>query len=168
MELNAQILLQIVAAETSSSDLSTTARSTTISRAVAFTTGTGISQAQLVWSDSRTIAASGTETLDLAELADDRGTVVLSAVKAIYIRNTGAAVLNLTGGGPPEDWEAGPVKTPSGSLLEIPAGGIYLATNASAAGWAVGSSPQWVIVNNASTTTAATYDIVLIGEGSLT
>ncbi len=167
MDLTAQILLQIAAVETSTADLSATVTTTNVSRSLSFATGTGPGQAQLVWSDSRTIAASGTDTLDLADLADDRGTVVLSAVKAIYIRNTGAAALNLSGVGPPEDWEAGPVKTPSGSLLEIPAGGMYLATNASAAGWAVGSSPQLVTVINASTTAAASYDILLIGEGSI-
>jgi hypothetical protein len=163
VDLTAQILLQIAAVETSTADLSATVTTTNVSRSLSFATGTGANQAQLVWSDSRTIAASGSDTLNLASLADDRGTVVLSAVKAIYIRNTGTAAITWAGGG----WGGAPMDDASAGRLNVSPAGMLLMTNTSAAGWTVDASPQEVVLENASSFTATTYDILLIGEGSI-
>lgn len=163
MDLTAQILLQIAAVETSTADLSATVTTTNVSRSISFATGTGANQAQVAWSDSRTIDALGEDTPDLAALDDARGTVAFTAIKLIYIRNTGAQPIVWDGNG---DWDTGPQKTPDTSSYEIPPGGIYLASNPSAAGWAVGASGEYVTILN-DNATAGSYDILLIGEGSI-
>lgn len=165
MALDAQILLSIVAHETSSGDISRTLRATPASYSLILSNGTGANQAQVVWSDSRTIEAAGEDTPNVAGLADDRGTVAFTAVKLIYIRNSGTVPMNLIGNG---DWATGPQKLPNTSNYEIPAGGCWLATNPTAAGWSVGASPKYITIQNQSESTAATYEIVLIGEGEVT
>jgi hypothetical protein len=165
--LNAQILLQVLATETVAADLATSVRTTSISQTVALTDGTGASQAQLTWSDSRSILPASDDILDVSSLADDRGTVQFTAVKAIYLRNTGTVSIYWDGNA---DWDTGPQKTPDTSRMEIPAGGIYLATNASADGWAVGASAEYVTIENGDPAEleTATYDLVIVGEGSIT
>lgn len=167
MDLTAQILLQIAAVETTTADLSSTVTTTNINQSLSLATGTGANQAQIVWSDSRTIDIAADDILDMSSLADARGTVVFSAVKLIYIRNTGAAPINWIGN---MDWDTGPQKLPDASSYEIPPGGVYLATNPSASGWAVGASAEYLTLQNTepTETLSATYDILLIGEGSIT
>lgn len=165
MDLTAQILLQIAAVETTTADLSSTVTTTNINQAISLATGTGANQAQIVWSDSAPVADAGDLVLDLAALVDARGTVAFSALKLIYIKNTGTVPVNLIGNG---DWNTGPQKLPDAANYEIPAGGIWLATNPSAAGWAVAAAPQNLSIQNQSATTPTTIDIILIGEGSIT
>jgi len=166
--LTAKILLQILATESSSSDLSSTTRVTNVSRTINFANGTGANQAEIVWSDSRTIAANSQDILDFqAGLADERGPVEFTAIKAIYIRNTGTVPLSWLSLSDPEDWGSGPLQASESEGLQIAAGGVMLLTNPSAAGWIVESGDEQIQFINPSSTTAATYDIILIGEGAI-
>ena len=58
MPLNAQVAVSIVAHETAAGDLSRQMRVTPATYAMLFTDGTGANQAQVVWSDSRTLSGS--------------------------------------------------------------------------------------------------------------
>lgn len=165
MDISAQIVVQIAASETESGSISSLAKATNVRNAITLTTGTGANQAQVAYSAGRTIAIDSTQVLDLTDLDDSRGTLKFTAVKALYIRNTGTVAIKWIGYG---DWDTGPQKLPDASELEIPAGGLYLATNPSAAGWSVGASAEYLTLDNQSATTAATYDIVMIGEGTIT
>ncbi len=167
MTLTAKILLQILATESSSSDLSSTTRVTNVSRTVNFANGTGANQAEIVWSDSRTIAANGEDILDLTALADDRGSVDLTAVKAIYVRNTGTVGIYWQALAPPDHWGSGPLQAEEEFGIKVPPGGVMLITNPSALGWMVESGDEQILFGNDSSTTAATYDIILIGEGAI-
>jgi len=164
--LNAQILLQILATENSSSDLSTTVRRTNVSESLTFTNGTGANQAEIVWSDSRTIGAGADDQLFLESLDDGRGTVGFSAIKLVYVKNTGTVSLTITGGDPLV-WAAGPLGLEVGSTISVPAGGVLMLTNASAAGWVVDGELEQIPLSNVSETVAAAYDIILIGEGGI-
>ena len=155
MTLTAKILLQILATESSSSDLSSTTRVTNVSRTVNFASGTGANQAQIVWSDSRTIAADATDFIEFANLDDDRGALAISALKLIYVRNTGTVLI------------VAPVGDPNIGGISVPPGGTILLANPSAAGWGNQDIDQTLAFANASITTAATYDIILIGEGGI-
>jgi len=165
MPINAQVLLSILSHESTSGDISQTLRVTPATYSLSLGDGTGANQAQVAWSDSRTLGSGADDTLNVAALSDDRGVVAFTAVKLIYIRNTGAVAINLIGN---SDWATGPQKLPNTSNYEIPAGGCWVATNPTAAGWSVGASPKYLTIENQSASTAATYDIVLIGEGTIT
>lgn len=164
MTLNAQILLQLLATESSSSDLSTTVRTTNVQRSLTFTNGTGANQAQIVWSDSRTIASLADDQLFLESLEDARGTVSFSAVKAVYIRNTGTATVAISGNAT-EPWGSGPFDLPEEARIFVAPGGILLLTNASAEGWLVNDEFDQLTLTSELN---ATYDIIMIGEGSIT
>ena len=152
MALSAQVNLSLVAHETSNGDLSRTLRATPAAYTAIFADGTGAGQAQVVWSDARTLAASS-ETLNLASLADTRdgaaATVTLTGVKSVYVRNSHASA-SLTFAGAP---------FPAGGVTVAP-GGALVQVDPTATGLSVGT----VTVTGS---TGATYDIVLIGKGSV-
>jgi hypothetical protein len=146
-------MLSILAHETSAGDLSRTLRATPASYALSLTDGTGANQAQIVWSDSRTLAASS-ETLNMSALADTRDgasvSVAFSAVKAMYVRNSSASALALS-------FLTGPLS----QLGIVNAGGAFVLADPTAAGTLI----SILTVTGAA---GATYDIVLIGEGTVT
>jgi hypothetical protein len=158
MALNAQILLSILAHETSTGDLSKTLRATPASYSASLTDGTSANQAQVVWSGTRTlpvvVGAPSGQTLALASLADTRDgaavSVAITAVKAVYVRNSHATFAISLAGGP----------FPAAGVL-VAAGGAYVQIDPTATGMATGT----VTVTG---TAGGTYDIVLIGEGSVT
>ena len=153
MALNAQILLSILAHETSTGDLSKTLRATPASYSASLTDGTAANQAQVVWSGTRTLSGS-TQTLNLAGLADTRDgatvSVAITAAKAVYVRNSHASLAISLAGAP----------FPAGGV-SIAAGGAYAQIEPTATGMATGT----VTVTG---TVGGPYDIVLIGEGSVT
>ena len=148
MPLNAQLTLSILAHETSSGDLSRTLRATPVSYAASLGDGTGANQAQVAWSATRTLAGSS-ETLNLAALGDTRdgspATVTITAVKVAYVRNKGASAITVAG-------------LP---ITSVAAGAAAMHCDTSAAGIAAGG----VTVTG---TVGGEYDIVLIGEGTVT
>jgi hypothetical protein len=158
MALNAQILVSIVGQESSSGDMFNQMRVTPASYSLSLTDGTGASQSQVVWSDSLT--AYDTNVTPGA-LLDDRGTVSITALKLIYLRNTGAVDL----------WLGSSIGSGQRVIFSkdqdiiVPAGGVFMLSNPSAAGWATSSGQTFYIVS----TTGAnpSFDIVLIGEGTI-
>ena len=161
MALDAQILLSILAHESSSEDISRTLRATPASYSLTLGDGTGANQAQVVWSDSRT-ATTSTSTINLTSLSDDRGTVAFTAIKAMYLRNTGSVAVNWNGG----TWTSGPLSAPGDCLLSIPAGGCAVFAAPTAAGYAVPAGSQTIDIDASGG--SATYEIILIGEGTVT
>ena len=145
MSLSAEILVNLVAIETDTADISRNTRVTRADYFTSLTEGTAANQAQIVWSDSR--VSAGTDTLQLSALSDTRDgagvTINLTALKAIYLKNTGSThTLTLTG-------------AYTGSVAP---GGVMLNVNPTATGTA--SATLYV-----TSTVGATYDIVIVGEG---
>jgi hypothetical protein len=147
VSLSAEVFFSIVAVETDTADIARNSRVTRADYFQALTEGTAANQAQIVWSDSR--VSGGSDTLQLDNLSDTRDgasvSVVFSAVKTIYVRNTGSThTLTLTG---------------SFSASVAP-GGVFAVVNPSAAG----ASASTLSVTSA---VGATYDIVVVGEGTI-
>lgn len=153
MALNAQIALSIVAHESSSGDLSKTVRVTPANYAVAMTDGTAANQAQVAWSSSGSLSGSS-QTINLSSVSDVRdgatATVSFTALKALYFANRSTSTITLTGAA------AGAA---AGRTVE--AGAAVVDVVPSAAGRAVSS----IVVSGAA---GSEYDIVVIGEGSVT
>ena len=169
MPINAQVLLSVLSHESTSGDISQTLRVTPATYALSLGDGTGANQAQVAWSDSGALAASGNALIDLLGLADERGDVSFSAVKVLYISNTGQTALSLETSNQDftDEWSGGPLAI-AASALTLPAGSVAIFANPSATGWPASGQAQVFRVVNASSTTAGTYDIVLIGEGTIT
>lgn len=149
MSLSAEVIASVVARESGAGDLAVNSRITKYDFFREFTDGTGGDQAQITFSDSR-VAASGSFTILLSSIADTRNgapaTVSFSAVKVIMVKNTHPAYTITIGGA-----FSGVIKP----------GGVFLLVDPSAAGAASASL-------SFETTAGATYDIVVIGEGTVT
>ena len=165
MALNAQIMLSILAHETSAGDLSRTLRATPASYALSLTDGTGANQAQIVWSDSRTVV-SPQETLDLRSLTDTGDgasvTVAFSAVKVLYVRNKATAADNIVTLSSVfiayQGLDAGTHIVRSGGLFLCAAPGDDGST-------AIIATNNTITISGA---VGAQYDIVIVGEGTVT
>jgi hypothetical protein len=167
MSLNAQILLSVLAHESESGDISRTLRATPAAYAMTLSDGTGANQAQVVWSDSRTVASTP-DDIDLAAISDDRGTVAFSSIKAAYIKNTHASsqLDIIAGDAVANSWAGFGYGDEGGaSSLMVAPGGVAFIANPTAAGAAVSASLRILRIN---ATPGVTYDIVLIGEGTVT
>lgn len=152
MSLSAQVSLSVLAHESFSGSLARAIRVTPASHSATLGDGTGANKAQVTWSSSRTLSGSS-ETLALSGLADARDgatvSVAVTSAKVIYIKNTHASAQLTFSGGP---------LTSSG--IRIAAGGVCVLSDASAAGMGAGSI---AVAGSA----GATYEIVIVGEGSI-
>lgn len=154
MALNAQVTLSVVAHESSAADLARALRVTSAAYSASISDGTGAGQAQIAWSDSRTLGASS-DSLNPASLSDTRDgaavTVAFTAIKVIYIKNSHASnSITVTS----------TTLSSSGSVTVEP--GACLAV---AAATAAGKTPANFTVAGAAGTT---YDVALLGNGTVT
>jgi len=127
--------------------------------------GSGADQANNVFSDARTLAASATETLDLAGgVSNALGqTLTFSAIKAIKIEadegNTNTVVVG-GGSNPFRGWF-----TDATDKLSIPPGGVVLLGDPSAAGQpVVAATGDLLLVANGGAGTPVSYTITIVGE----
>lgn len=131
-------------------------------------TGTGANQADRIFSDQRTIAASGTDDLDLngTALQDNLGVnLALARIKliAVYAAAANTNVLVMGGG-------TNPVTTILGGTtptLNIRPGGMFLLTAPDATGFAVTAATADILrFTNGGAGTSVTYDVVIIGASA--
>lgn len=153
MPFSAQVALSIIAHENSAEDIARQTRVTPVTYALAVGDGAGANQAQVAWSDARTLSGS-TETLTLSNLPDTRDgvsvTVGFASLKAIYVKNTHAS-LSLT---------VAPAGLATNSQYVIAPGGAAVHITPTAGGQAYTS----IVVSG---TAGGTYDIVLVGNGGV-
>lgn len=132
--------------------------------------GAGAGQANVMFTDRRTLAASADEDLDLSgSLASLLGPAVFARVKTVLIvaaaANPTDGVLRVTR---PSAGVPFPNITAEDSIFpDIGPGGMRLMSEGTAAGVAVTASTADLInIANTSATAAATYDIVVIGASA--
>lgn len=161
MALSAQIALSVIAHETTSGDLSSQMRVTPATYALMLANGTGANQAQVAFSDSTTIGDNFDQGYTFSAIPDDRGTITMTAVKVIYFKNTGSVSLGL---GKNVNWSTGPFTAEVG--CNVPPGGAVVLVAPTAAGWSTSEAGSLINIYNATATSGA-YDIMLIGEGTI-
>lgn len=149
-------------------DLGTVTFPTNLSRGVAFDSGTGAGQVDKIWTDTRSIALSSTEDLDLAGvLTDAFGAVITFArIKAILIAASSSNTNNVIIGGVASGLSAGPLlPQATGTLTIRPGGGVGIwCGSADATGYVVtATSADLLHVANSGAGTSVVYDIAIIG-----
>lgn len=158
-----EIKVSIDVTQTGTADLGNPTVKAAISELFQFTAGNAaLGTADVMFKDTRTLAASGTENLDLAGvLVDAFGAVATSAeIIAIYVKaasgNTNNVVIgNVTNG------FVGPLGA-TGTYTVSP-GDFYLATSRN--GWAVTAATGDLLkITNSAAGTPVTYDVVIIGR----
>lgn len=162
MTLNANILFSLVANETDAVDYAKDVRTTKVEYFKELTDGTGANQAQIVWSGAATFDADYFPLGIGFTFTDERGSGSFSAIKFFYVKNTGNqdfAILT------PTDWPNGPLYAPgSPAGLYIKPGGAVAYFAPDAAGWPTAGSTFGFSTGEVATS----YEIVLIGEGTIT
>lgn len=162
--VTAEIALNITASLTGTQDLGTPVfKAATISEVLQFTEGNGaLGLADVAFSDTRTLAASATENLDLTgTLLNAFGATVTQAeVCLIYIKAAASNVNNIVIGNVLNGF-LGPLG--AAGTYTISPGEYYLA--ASKTGWAVTAGTGDLLkVLNGGAGTAVNYDVVILGR----
>jgi hypothetical protein len=132
---------------------------------VNLTDGTGANQANALYIDEFSIAASGTLDIDLAgALTDILGqATVFSAVKAVLLVADAANVNNVVYGNGTNPF-VGPLSSGAATFTALPGGG-FIWINPSAAGWpVVAGTGDIVRLANSGAGTPVTGTIAIVGE----
>lgn len=138
------------------------------SRGFALDSGVGANQADKIFSDTRTIAASGTDDLDLAgALTDAFGAVMTFVkVKAIGVSASPANVNNVVVGNAAANQFQGPFGAVTHTVAIAP-GGMFLIARPDATGWGVTAGTGDLLrVTNGGAGTSVTYDVVILGTSA--
>lgn len=131
-----------------------------------YANGTGASMANMVWTDTRTLAASATESLDLAgSLSNAFGSIVtFTAIKGIIISASSGNTNNVIVGGAASNAFINWVGDATDTVIIQPAGTFCLMTS-KAGGYPVTASTGDILkITNSSSGSSVTYDIILLGN----
>ena len=145
-------------------DLSTPVDNLSKVAKIQLSNGTGANSADLCFHDTRTLAASGTEDLDLAgSLAGPFGaSQVFAEIRAIMIKAAAGNTNNVRVTRPAANGV--PLFLAASDGIDVPPGGVFLwscpADGKVAVTAAVG---DLITVTNSSSGTSVTYDVVIIG-----
>jgi hypothetical protein len=168
MALTANIDLNVTGKHTGVLDLGTAVYPFALSTPVAFASGTGTGQADRVFTDTRTLAGSATESLDLAGTLTDAfgATITFVTIKAVIVR--AAAANNIA--------NQVQVTRPAsnGVAIFMAAGdGISLAPGYAFAWFGSGTgvtvtpaTGDLLTITNSAGTNSVNYDIVVIGTSA--
>jgi hypothetical protein len=133
-----------------------------------FDNGTGADQAQVFFSDTRTLAGSTNESLDLAGglAAPLGGSITFTAIKAIVVKAKDTNTGNLrVGAGVSNAFQGFFGASAIGNL--VTPGGVLVLIDPSATGQAVtGGTGDLLRIENLSAG-ASDYDIFVLGEGTV-
>jgi len=166
MAVTATVRASIAAQLTSTLDLGSGTASQLIELVQSFEDGVGAGQVNQAWGDTRTIAASGTDDLDLngAALTNAFGVAIAFVrVKAIAVKAASGNANNVIVGGAAATQFVGPFGAATHTIAIAP-GGAFLIVNPTAAGWTVGAGASDLLrIANGGAGTPVTYDIAILG-----
>jgi hypothetical protein len=165
MSLRLDLKMSIAGRIVGSGDLAKPALDVAIEKAIALASGVGANQADIFWSDERTLGASGSETLDLAGvLADAFGATIAAAeVVAIFVFADAGNTNNVVIGNATNPIPLFAGTTPTHAVK--PGGwAAFCAPNAAGLLTVGAGATDELKVANSGGTTAVTYQIVVIAR----
>lgn len=169
MALSTTVSLVLRAIETSSLDLATASATHAKSFSDTLASGTSADQADLAWSDTRTLAASATENIDVAgSLTGGLGAaVVMVELVAILVIAAAANTNDVVVGNGTNPIVGGPFGVAGANTINVAPGGVFFFWNPKNPAVAITASTGDILkVANSAAGTGVTYDIVLIGRSA--
>lgn len=166
MPLTADIQLSVNGRQTGALDLGTPTFPFALSAPISLTNGTGASQADRVFSDTRTLAASGTEDLDLAGVLVDAfgATITFAKIKAVIIKAAAGNANDVQVTRPASNGV--PLFLAAGDGIAIKPGGA-LAWYCPGTGVTVtAATGDLLTITNGAGGTPVTYDVIIIGTST--
>lgn len=168
MALTTDISLQVIATLTSVLDLATGTVPLNKRTLISLATGTGAAQADKIFHDQRTLAASATEDLDLAGgLTDAFGaTLTFARIKAIIVIAASANTNNVLVGGAASNQFINWVSDATDKIVVRP-GGMFALVASDATSYAVTAATGDLLrIGNSAGGTGVTYDIIIVGASA--
>lgn len=166
MALASELLVRAVCTETVAGDLQTSSAPLSLSKKIRMATGTATGLADLLFTDTRTLSASGTEDLDLkGSLLTPLGQAFTPAkLKGIIVS---AASGNTNDVNVSRSAANGvPLFAAAGDLIPVKPGGVFAWFAPGAGVTVTASTGDLITITNSSSGTSVTYDIVLIGTSA--
>lgn len=167
MAFRLQSFFELEAEVTSPLDLSTPTNLISVARQLDLAQGSGAGQADMVWSDQRTVAASATDALDLAGSLSGPfgGTLTFARIKMLVLiaslGNTNNCNLVMPGS------NGVPLFLAASDGIGVRPGGAFVWFDPSAAGVVVTAATGDLLnVVNSGAGTSVTYDIHIVGASS--
>lgn len=167
MTLSARIAAQLTATLAGSPDLSAATDVLDYRVRQDFTSGAGADQADMMWTDRRTLSASATEDLDLAGvLVNALGqTQTFARIKAIMVKAAAGNTNNVNVIRPAANGV--PLFLAAGDGIAVKPDGLFLWVAPDASGVAVTpATGDLLTITNSGAGTGVTYDIVIIGAAT--
>jgi hypothetical protein len=163
--VKARIDVSVSAVQSGSADLGTPTMTAAAAKSLLTTEGTStVNETDVLFSDARTIAASGTDDLDLrGTLLDAFGaTINFAEVIAIYVEASGTNTNNVIVGAAASNQFVGPFGAATHTVALAP-GEAFLVTNKN--GWAVTAGTGDLLrIANSGAGTSVKYNIILVGR----
>lgn len=170
MTLNTTLTMQAICDQVAARDLVNAAAPLNYRNRVQLDSGTGAGQADLVFSDTRSIAASSNDDLDLAGgLTDALGnSLTFARVKGLIVVASASNVNNVIVGGDATNTFLTWVEAEGDSVILRPGAALALfAGAADATGYAVTASTGDLLrIRNAAGGSSVSYSIVIVGASA--
>ena len=169
MPLTSKVTVEVAATHVSLLDLANATVPLSVARAIALADGTGLGQADRIFHDRRTLAASANEDLDLAGvLTDAFGAVITFArIKALLIAADPGNTNNVIVGNAATNGFISWVGAATHTVTVRPGGLLLLLAAADVTAYAVTAATADLLrVANSGAGTSVTYDVVLIGASA--
>lgn len=166
--LKASIAVDLAAKLTTTLDLQTVSAPGGLKANHSFSTGTGttVGNADMEWSDRRTIAASGNEDLDFAgSLTGPFGsTLTFARIKAFVVKAATGNTNNVVITRPASNGV--PLFSAAGDAISVQPGGTFVWVAPGAGVAVTAGTGDLINVSNSGGTTGVTYDIFVIGASA--
>ena len=167
MALSSRLVVSAICDLTSALDLADASVPLNLTKTIKLATGTGSDQADKIFHDRRTLAASATEDLDLAgSLVDALGaTITFARMKALIVVAAAANVNNVNVIRPAANGV--PLFLAASDGVPVRPGGVlaWIAPDATAVAVTAGTG-DLITFTNSGAGTSVTYDVVIIGASA--
>jgi len=164
---NTKLTVSLASTQTNPLDLATGQTPLSYIKSIALSSGTGTNQADRIWHDQRTLAASGSENLDLAgALTDSFGaTITFARIKMVLVVASAANTNSVTVSR--EATNGVPLFLAASDGISVRPGGLFCwaAPDATAVAVTAGTGDLLAIANSGAGT-SVTYDVVIIGSSA--
>lgn len=168
MTLKSALAISASAQLTGATDLAPLSAPLSFNRAVQLANGTGVGKADRMFADTRTLAASATEDLDLAGALLDPlgGSASFVRIKGLIVAAAKGNTNNVIFGAASSNaWAA--LLNSTGTVTLRPGAAACFMAGVGDAGWAVtGGTGDLLKVANSAGSTSVNYDIVVIGASA--
>lgn len=166
MALTTSISAGVNASMTDPKDHGTASIAVAVSAAMNLASGVGANQADLMWSDQRTLAASATEDLDLAGSLTGMlgGNLTMATLKAVIVKaasgNTNDVVVSMPA------TNGVPLFGAASDSIAVKPGGVFMWAAPGTGVTVTAGTGDLITFTNSGAGTGVTYDVVFIGTSA--